>query len=469
MIAQTAARALLAALAVLVLGCSSPLNARTDIQNSLARAVPAEAERPASSAFRTDEGAPQPELGAAPDADAFVRYALHRSPAAEAAYQRWVAAAERIPQAGALPDPRVSVGLFLEEVETRVGPQEARLGVSQGFPWPGLLEKREDAATRAALAAWRRFEGVRLEVARRVMTVLHELVYLDRAVEITRENLDLLASFEEVVRARYRVGAGKHPDLIRVQVELGEFEDRLAQLVAMRPAYVAELNAELNRPADAAVAPLGRREGRGADADAAALVEIAARVSPELRALREEVERRRELTEAARHEGRPGFAVGLDYIVTGSAVNPNTPGSGDDPVLLTLGVDIPLWRDKYDALVRESIASRMVAARDLDAEANRLSAAVHRAWFDHTDADRRARLYERTLIPKAEESLRATLAGFRAGDAGFLDVLDAERTLLEFALAAERARADRGIALAQLSALVGEPIPTVAADREEDR
>jgi len=408
-------------------------------------------------------------LGDGPDADAFVRHALYHSPAVEAAYQRWVAAAERAPQAGALPDPRVSLGLFLEEVETRVGPQEARFGVSQGFPWPGLLEKREDAAARAALASWRRFEGVRLEVKRRVMTALHELAYLDRAVAITRENLDLLASFEEVVRARYRVGAGQHPDLIRVQVELGELEDRLAQLAAMRPAYVAELNAELNRPAGASVAPLGDLEGRVVDADAGALVETARRASAELHALGEEVQRRRELTEAARLEGRPGFVVGLDYIVTGSAVNPNTPGSGDDPVLLTLGVDVPLWRDKYDALVRESIARRMAAVRELDAESNRLSAAVHRAWFDHTDAHRRARLYERTLIPKAEESLRATLAGYRAGDAGFLDVLDAERTLLEFALAAERARADRGVALAELASLVGGAIPTHAESEEAPR
>ena len=64
---------------------------------------------------------------------------------------------------------------------------------------------------------------------------------------------------------------------------------------------------------------------------------------------------------------------------------------------------------------------------------------------------------------QAEESLRASLAGFRAGDASFLDLLDTQRKLLEFALAAERSRADRGQALARLTSLVGAPLDVVSA------
>ena len=53
----------------------------------------------------------------------------------------------------------------------------------------------------------------------------------------------------------------------------------------------------------------------------------------------------------------------------------------------------------------------------------------------------------------------------------FLDLLDTERTLLEFLLAIERAHADRGQALARLQSLVGEPIPTIDASTviQEDR
>ena len=126
-----------------------------------------------------------------------------------------------------------------------------------------------------------------------------------------------------------------------------------------------------------------------------------------------------------------------------------------------------MWRDKYDAGVRESIARRLSIAHSRQDMFNQIAAEISRAWFDHTDADRRVRLYEQTLIPKAKESLRSSLAGFRTGDSAFLDLLDTERTLLEFALVTERARADRGIALAKLNRLVGEPIPTRAASDTE--
>lgn len=467
MASRIAASAICAAAAGLIGGCSSPFDRPYDITQPHDRTLPRGVEQIPPSAFRKSSASTE-SLGLVLDLDstpdAYVRYALYHSPEVEAAYQRWRASVEQLPQVGALPDPRLSFGFFLEEVQTRTGPQEARVGVSQAFPWPGQLQNREDAASKAAAAAWRRFEAVRLSVTERVVSTLHDLVYLDVTISITEENLELLRSFEEVLRARYRVGSGSHPELIRVQVELGQLEDRLTQVRSMRPAYVAELNAALNRPSGEEVETMTGLPGRVASVDADSLAEIARRSNPMLLAMDEQVEEQRFLSEAARQNGLPEFMVGLDYIVTGEAMNRSTPGSGDDPILLNFGISLPIWRDKYDAGVREALARRLAVAGERADQANRIAADIHRAWFEHTDADRRTRLYENTLIPKAEESLRASLAGFRAGETSFLDVLDTERTLLEFAIAAERARADRGKSLARLNTLVGEPVPTGAAD-----
>jgi len=445
-----------------VSGCSSPFDPTRGLSPSYARSLPADADSSPRSVYRSEaeSNTDAPALGEGASADDFVRYALYRSPKVEAAYQRWAAAAERLPQVRSLPDPRVNFGFFLDEVETRTGAQQARVGVSQSFPWPGLLSDREDAAAMAARAAWRQFEAARLAVTERVVETLHEVAYLDAAIRITGENLELLSSFEEVVRARYRVGSGSHPELIRVQVELGQLEDRLAQLRAMRPTYVADLNASLNRRIDAPVAEFAELPGRVASVDGPTLAEIARRSNPVLLALDERIEEQRIRTDVARKEGLPDFTVGLDYIVTDEAIDSSIAESGDDPILLSFGIAVPLWRDKYDAGVREAIARRLAVSFERADEANRITASIQRAWFEHMDADRRVRLFETTLIPKAEESLRASLAGFRTGDTSFLDLLDTERTLLEFAVSAERARADRGQALARLNTLVGEAVPT---------
>lgn len=57
----------------------------------------------------------------------------------------------RVPQVRALPDPRLSFGFFINEVETRVGPQRAKIGLQQTFPWIGKLQDRHDAASREKL------------------------------------------------------------------------------------------------------------------------------------------------------------------------------------------------------------------------------------------------------------------------------------------------------------------------------
>ncbi|MCA9278578.1 MAG: TolC family protein [Phycisphaeraceae bacterium] len=390
----------------------------------------------------------------------FIRYALEHNPDVAAAFHQWRTAAERSPQAGALPDPKLTLGVFLDEVETRVGPQQARLGISQSFPWPGTLRSRADAASRAADAAWLQLESTRLRVRQRVVNAIHELAYLDAATHIASENLDLLQSIEEIVRAKYRVGTGSHPQLMRVQVELGQLEDRLVQLHSMRPAYTAELNAALNRAADSDVPELPTTPTVRVDADAESLITLALQYNQILLSLDKQTEQQHLLVEAARLDGLPQFTAGIDYIFTGEAMDSSIAESGDDPVMVSLGVSLPLWREKYNAGVREAFAKQLSLLSERQSQSNSLAARIHRVYFDHTDADRRAALYQDTLIPKAEESLQATLTGFRAGESSLTDVLDTERTLLDFAIALERARADQNIAFAELESLVGTSIPT---------
>ncbi|MHC4992771.1 MAG: TolC family protein [Planctomycetota bacterium] len=459
--------ALIALVGVTVGGCQSPLDHSLELEQSAHVGTPVEPRQPPpdAEAAPEDPDQPLPRLGEHATVDDYVRYAALSNPGIGSAFQRWRAAVERSPQVSALPDPHVTLGVYLREVETRTGPQEARVRLSQTFPWFGKLQDLEGAADQDALAAWRRLEAKRLEVKEQTLVSLYELRYLDEAVAITEENVELVRQFEEVIRARYRVGTGGHPEVIRAQVELGLLDDRLRQLQDLRPAFVAELNAVLNRDRDAPVAAVPTLPEGTVTQDLQSLVDQALATNPALLALDEELERERRLTEVARKEGLPDLTVGLDYIFTGDADDSSISGSGDDPVLLSFGVNVPLWRDKYDAAVRESVARRLATSHARADAANRLAAQLHRAWFDHTDADRRTALYTSTLIPKAEESLRASLASFRAGDSSFLDVLETERTLLEFAVVAERARADRGIALARINTLVGnDGEAAVAAD-----
>lgn len=457
-----------AVLGILVLaGCStSPFDTPpSETQSALRRLSMPSDSAELGSTYRTENlGTQRSEMIIDSSPESYVRYALFHSPTVERSYQQWRAASERLPQVRALPDPRLNIGFFLDEVETRVGPQQAKVGIQQTFPWIGKLQDREDAAAKGALAAWYQYQEAQLRVVEQVLISLQDIAYLDKAIGITKENYALLRSFEEVVRARYRVGAGSHPELIRVQVELGQLEDRVIGLGALRPSYVAALNAMLNRESESEVSVDIDLPNSVTTENAEQVALMARQWSPVLQSITQRVEQERINTEIARKDGYPDLTVGLEYIVTDEAADPSIAESGDDPIMLTFGINLPIWREKYNAGVRESIARRLLISRDFDAQSNVLSAQIYRAWFEHTDADRRVRLYEDSLIPKAQESLSASLGGFRAGDSEFLDLLDTQRTLLEFSIAAERARADRGKALVTLNRLVGRAIPIQDSD-----
>ena len=90
-----------------------------------------------------------------------------------------------------------------------------------------------------------------------------------------------------------------------------------------------------------------------------------------------------------------------------------------------------------------------------DEALNRLRAELEMALYRFRDGGRRVTLFRDSLIPKGEESVQALDTAYQSGDEGFLDLIDAERVLLEFQLQAARAEADRAKALAEIERITG--------------
>jgi len=192
---------------------------------------------------------PEPEVLAG--LDALLDRARVAGPAVRAAYQRWRQALERVPQATTLPEPRLALAAYLAEVETRVGPMQGRVGLTQALPWFGTLDAAGEAAFQESEAAREAFEAARLEALAEVRDAWFELAWLGRALEITRGHRELLLHWESVARTKLETGAGAHADVIRTQVELGKLEDRLRSLEDLRRPLHARLAAALGLPLDA--------------------------------------------------------------------------------------------------------------------------------------------------------------------------------------------------------------------------
>ncbi len=385
-------------------------------------------------------------------------WADQRNPAVIAAAQSWRAALERVPQVNTLPDPRLNLGYFLDEVETRTGPMDWRASLSQSLPWFGTLESAGQLALQHAHAARESFDKARLDVAQRIRDTWHELAYVDAAIDVTRGHRDLLLSWESVAQIRYSTGLANEADVIRAQVELGKLDDQLRTLEDLRLPTAARLNAELDRPLDAPLPKPELNGTLGVVVDEAALTAGIGETSPMLRARRFEIEAAKRQIDLAEKASNPSFSAGVDYTAISSARTSGVRGSGDDAVALTAGISLPLRRGKNRAAEQQALAQWAAAVAALRDAHNRLSVELQYAMYRMRDAERRVGLFKDTLIIKGRESVEITHVGYQAGEMAFLDLVDAERVLLEFQLSAARAQADHAQALAEVERLTGVPL-----------
>jgi outer membrane protein TolC len=387
---------------------------------------------------------------------------LERNPRLAAVRARAAAAEHRAPQVAALPDPVAALTLYLQTPETRVGPQHAMVSLSQRFPWFGTLDLRERAAVHEAVAARLLVDAARLELVTETRRLVYELAFLDAEAAIVARDRDTLAHFEELARTRYATGVGLGQAVVKIQSEITRAQMRLLEIAQRRAGLVSELNALRDRPEDAAVTGLDIPDWPGSPLDRRALRLEAAANRPEAAAARAGIDAAAARIELARKAYRPDVTAGLTYSLVGrrddAAGELNPPeDDGKDVFGVSAAVSLPIWRAKLAAGVEEATQMRLTAEQTLRSTI----AAIHSTIDDLTARIPLIRdelaLY-RTLVPQAEEALDSALAGYSAGTHDALDLLDAERVLLQVRIAESRTRTDLAVAVARLEGALARPL-----------
>lgn len=390
--------------------------------------------------------------------NAYLRVAALNSPALKSAYYKWQAALERAPQVRALPEPTISYTRYIEQVETRVGSQENAYTIMQKIPWPTKLLRKSDLEVRKAWILKHQYDFKKLEVFYNVRKAYFEYAYLRKSIQVVEDNLVLLKNIESGIRKQYEVDRASNPALIQSQLEIGRIENRLLTLKDLRPALMAQLNAAVGSNP---LAELPWPETTGLVApplETMTLLNSLLEKNPSLQAARAQIKAKESKRKLAKTEYFPDFSIGGSIIDTDERTDMYVPENGKNPIMLTVGMSLPIWHNKYNAGVREAEAEIKSAEHEFKNKSNALSAELKMALFKYNDAGRKRSLFLDTLIPKAEQALEAARTAFSAGKVGFTDLLEAERSLLELSLMAERAIIDQQIWLAKLESLAGKSL-----------
>jgi len=390
----------------------------------------------------------------------YLRYAALNNAGLKAAFEEWKSALQQVPQVKALPDPQFTYGYFIEEVETRTSPQAQRFQLMQVFPWFGTIEARTDTAAAAAKAAQKRYDAAKLKLFYEVKDAFYEYTYLARAVEIARENLELIKHFEEVARTKYMAAAASHPDVILAQVELAKLEYQLKAIEELRKPIVTRLNAVLNRQKFDMLPWPKKEKFQIAKLDRQQIIEQLRSNNPELAAFDFELEAARHKIELAKKRFYPDIGVGLEWMTNEAMMGDDLSGSKKDEVILMFGLNLPIWRKSYKAGELQAKADLNKTLHQKKETENIFIARAAGALYDFEDSNRRVKLYNDALVPKAQELLGASETAYKADTIDFLSLINAQQKLLEFQLDYERAVTDNQQRLAELEMLAGTELPT---------
>lgn len=398
----------------------------------------------------------------------YLAWALAHSPAVAAAHARWEASVHRISRARRLPEPMLSFGVFLRAVETRVGPQRARVGVQQTFPWPSKLSAGSDAAAGEARAQAARFEALSLRVAQRVETAYWTLWEIRHTRAIHREHLDVIRGLSETVRARIATGVATLADQQQIDLAAARLEDGIRSMDEAERSAEAQLRAAVGMPASESVPTRADPPEPTLPAADAGALEAQVRAHPFITAFEWMAQAQESRARAEDADSLPSFTVGADWIVTGEARMPGVAGSGKDAVFAGVGVRVPLWQGSYDdsaaAARAEALSDRAEQRAAIDAALAELVASLSAT----RDAARRATLYADTLLPQADSAYESVLGAYTTGRGTVAQALLAQRDLLELRVKLEKARADHLRGWARLQQVVGREL-SQRPYRDEDQ
>ena len=397
--------------------------------------------------------------------EALIAEALERNPEVQAAAWNETAVRERIPTAGALPDPTLQLTGFAQSPQTRVGPQTSGLAINQRLPWLGKRADRAEATTVRADIQRELAAARRADVVRQVKVAYYELAYLDRAIAITGEEGELLEHYETLARARYSQGVGLQQAVVKLQAEITRVLNRRQELARQRIGVESRLNALRDRPARFAFPDVNLGERPRVVVDHDRILAIGQANAPEVKAAALAVDHDEVGVRLAHRRYWPDVVLGATWGRI--RVRDDDPGrsnpppdNGKDTLGLTLGVNIPLHRDTYDAGVREAVARRTAAQANHRHALNGVDQAVRSTGFALNTIEAQMALYENALVPQAEQALRATEEAYATGTTGVLDLLDSEEVLLDVRLGLARLEADYMQALADMERAIGSPFPS---------
>jgi len=415
--------------------------------------------REVSAAYRPDGAKPiLPTVRSDGALSSFLIYGTLNNPTIEVAYYNWQASIERITLSRSLPDPKITFEAGIADALTSVMP-----GLMLDFPGAGKLSAMAAIGSAESRAMFHAFRKEVISSAATIKRAYYRLQAATDSVGVITRALALLQDLEDTARVQHEAGKVTLQDVLRAQIEKERLSTEVENLKDALGAARANFKGALGVDPSAQFPTPETFENSTGVISPEGLMAQALERNPTLRELRSEIQGAEAAIRLARLGVAPDFGVGLEADLKSS------------PIMLTpqLWFSLPVWKDKIAAQIAAAQAEASAARAKLSSEQIRLAVEFAAATYMLSETRRNLDLVVNRLIPKAAQSLEVARSGYVGAKSSFIDVLEAERTLIDFEKSRIEAREQHENALATLSLIIAGSTPEGASfmdfNLEEDQ
>lgn len=382
--------------------------------------------------------------------------AIKNNPAVIESQKRWEEKQARIPLAKAWANPQL--GIMKDDIpNSSLNPFDAMMTeytFTQDIMNPAKLKAMGKMAGSDAEMAKANYQDKQMEVYTTAKTAYYDLLYADKALEIGKENQQLMGQLVQIAQVNYSTGMVPLQDTLRAQTEFSKMTSDLLNMAAMAAVAKAKVNTVIGRKADTPFTIKEEFSAPPPDFDLAKLQTEAQTGKPAVVSMERQVEMAKNGVELAKKQQLPDYQFTIGYKDRKQTEMETTP----DTWKMEFMVMLPIWQGKNKAEIKSAAAALDASQASLAAMQNMTDLDLQMALTEAQSAWRQIDLYKNTVIPQAEQSYQAGVVSYTNGKVDFMAVLDSLNALRNVRLDYYKARINYEKAAASLEKAVGKPL-----------
>lgn len=387
--------------------------------------------------------------------------AVKNNPAVIESQKRWEEKEARIPLAKALPNPQF--GIMKDDIPNgTLNPFNAMMTeytLTQEIMNPAKLKAMGKMAGSDAEMARANYQDKQMEVYTTAKQAYYDLLYADKALEIGKENQQLMGQLVQIAQVNYSTGMVPLQDTLRAQTEFSKMTTDLLSMASMAAVAKAKVNTVIGRKADTPFTVKEEFSAPPPNFDLAKLQTEAQAGKPAVVGMERQVEMAKNGVELAKKQQLPDYQFSIGYKDRKQTEMDTAP----DTWKMEFMVMLPIWQGKNKAEIKSAGASLDAAQASLTNMQNMTGLDLQMALTEAQSAWRQIDLYKNTVIPQAEQTYQAGVVSYTNGKVDFMAVLDSLNALRNVRLDYYKARVDYEKAAANLEKAVGKPLFTSGA------